>query len=118
VSLPRQRGAIASVLHARYGDSLQHDDGYRRLHAACADAAVNRRVELIVLPTKTENPGEVFMQFRDYVVAFDGRIVATPRLAVRVYLDQPYSASSQAGLHCAPDPRPVAVPAPSQNPGA
>ncbi len=93
--LPRERGHMVDTMQERYGDALRASDAYRALHAACA--AVDKRVELAVCVGETVKDGsgrKCFDSFHDYHVDLQGQVMATPRLVVRVYLDQPYSASS------------------------
>ena len=89
--LPAARLHIVATMMIRHGAALRDHAAYRALHAACADPTVDRRVELAVTATDSHD-------VRDYFIGINGVVTATPRLQVRIYLDQPYRASSDAVL--------------------
>lgn len=96
--LPNARLRIAETMISRHGGALRSHEAYRALHRACADPSVDMRVELVVALTDSENLRTRFKDIRDYFTDIAGGVTATPRLQVRVYLDQPYRASSEAEL--------------------
>lgn len=102
--LPNARLHISSTMMERHGNALLAHDAYRALHRLCADPAVDVRVELVVAAASGENHRARFSDMQDYYVDIDGKVVATPRLQVRLYLDQPYSASTDCRLATRPAP--------------
>ncbi len=96
--LPNARLRIAEEMMKRHGNALRGHDAYRALHQACAEPSIDMRVELVVAATDSEHLRSRFKDIRDYYTDIGGKVVATPRLQVRVYLDQPYRASSDAAL--------------------
>lgn len=96
--LPNARLHIASEMMERHGNALRSHDAYRALHQACADPSIDMRVELVVAATDGESLRERFKDVQDYFIDIGGSVTATPRLQVRIYLDQPYRASSDANL--------------------
>ena len=96
--LPNARIYIASEMMERHGNPLRSQEAYRALHQACADPSIDMRVELVVAATDGENLRERFKDIQDYFIDISGSVTATPRLQVRIYLDQPYRASTDAAL--------------------
>ncbi len=109
--LPNARLYIVSEMMERHGNALRNEDAYRALHQACADPSIDMRVELVVAATDGENLRTRFKDVQDYFIDIGGSVTATPRLQVRIYLDQPYRASTDAALGAKAAPAKRAGPA-------
>lgn len=96
--LPAARLHITAEMMERHGNAMRTHASYKALHEICADPSIDMRVELVVAATDGEGARARFRDMLDYYSDISGKVVATPRLEARIYLDQPYRASTDAHL--------------------
>lgn len=89
--LPRARAQIESEVFARHAQAVESNPAYGVIQALCSDPSIDVKMELVVASTASGTAARAREGF-DFFINLDGSVVASPRLQLRISLDQPYEA--------------------------